>query len=198
MFFYCCSLLFPMCCTAYALLCSAVIPGFMLTEDHSTAVWKANVALRVGRHYRRTIFALHGVWMAIATMHFAFHGDVGGWALSGVLGEWKPYDGTATLLGVSYDAVRRCTFAAYTGAATLHAVRRGLFCINVVCDYRVMIDFRAATTVPIFRWNQNKCIEIHAMSERGVWMNSSLYSIYSDMYVCAHALAQDQSRIQTA
>ena len=43
--------------------------------------------------------------MAIAARHFAFHGDVGGWALSG---EWKSYDGTRTLLGVSYDAVRRC------------------------------------------------------------------------------------------
>ena len=66
------------------------------------------MALRVGRtrHWLLTYFALLGVWMAIAARHFAFYGDVGGWALSG---EWIPYDGTVTLLGVSYDAVRRCT-----------------------------------------------------------------------------------------
>ena len=61
-------------------------------------------------------FALLGVWMAIAARYLALHGDVGGWALSG---EWIPYDGTGTLLGVSYDAVRRCIFAVYLGATLL-------------------------------------------------------------------------------
>ena len=87
----------------------------------------------MGRHYRRYIF--RAAWR--------LDGDVGGWALSGVSGEWLPYDGTRTLLGVSYDAVRRCTFAAYSGAATLlrcQATRpspvAGDYSMSSSCDYR--------------------------------------------------------------
>ena len=52
-------------------------------------------------------FALLGVWMATLVV-----GRCQAFQASG-----NPTMGT--LLGVSYDAVRRCTFAVYSGAATL-------------------------------------------------------------------------------
>ena len=37
----------------------------------------------------------------------AYHAFLRRWYVA-LSGEWLPYDGTCTLLGVSYDAVRRC------------------------------------------------------------------------------------------
>ena len=126
----------PNCCTSYVLLQHST----RLDWRHGTTCGATLQALH--------IFALLGVWMA--TLRF---GRCQALQASG-------HPTTGTLLGVSYEAVRRYTFAGYMAIlrALLHfdAVRlrcRGNFTEDYSYPRRVIIgvlSFRAETTVPIF------------------------------------------------